>query len=199
MASAWHLCASSTSFTYWGLCGALYFVEWSTAFIESAALAYRRFNRRGTASSFAALLASVSASAAGAYNFWFRFPGIPELLTNRWFVGYVVATFLFGMAVSYYWDNNDAKLIDILDAALRLCGTGMVFYSLSQLWELAVLATAALILATTFVLPRVRAARRLSLTGAALCKAPHVQMACSACHACMLWTLQQRHLLEGDL
>lgn len=157
----------------------------------------RRFNRRGTASSFVALLASLSASAAGAYNFWFRFPGIPELLTNRWFLGYVAATFLLGMATSYYFDNDDAKLIDILCAALRLCGTAMLFYSLAQLWELALLATAALMLAVTFVLPRVRRAQRLSLTGASGLGAisPHLSVQLHACCAAVLPTRRREALV----
>jgi hypothetical protein len=113
----------------------------------------RQFNRRGTFTTLAAVVASVSANAVGAYQFWFRFPGIPELLSNRWILCYVALSFLLGMAVSYYFDNHDEKLIDILCTGLRLLGMAMVFYSFSQVWEVAAVAVCILTLAVALILP----------------------------------------------
>jgi hypothetical protein len=114
----------------------------------------------------AAVVASISANAVGAYQFWFRFPGIPELLSNRWFLCYLALSFLLGMAVTYYFDNNDGKLIDILCAGLRVLGMAMVFYSFSQLWELAAVAVCLLTLAVAFILPGLRRTQHLMLAGA---------------------------------
>lgn len=98
-------------------------------------------------------LAALGASATGVFNFFFRFPDLPDLLTSRWFLSYVAISFLLGMAAAYYYDCDDPKLIDILCAALRIVGALMVFYSLAQLWELAMVAEVALAAAVAFVFP----------------------------------------------
>jgi hypothetical protein len=118
----------------------------------------RRFNQRGSSSSLLAAIAAMGASATGAYNFVFRFPDIPELLQNRWFLLYVAVAFFIGAAASYFFDRHDEKLLDILCVGLRIIGACMVFYSLSQLWELALAAVALLGVTVTWLLPRRHAA-----------------------------------------
>lgn len=128
-----------------------------------AVLRCRRFNQRSTAGSVAAALTALGVSATGVLNFWFRFPDIPDLLTSPAFLGYIAVSLLFGMAVSYYFDTGDEKLIDILCVGLRLVGAGMIFYSLSQLWEVALAAVIVLVAAVTFFLPRVHFAHSAAM------------------------------------
>lgn len=77
---------------------------------------------------------------------WFRFPDIPTLVTNRWFLAYVAVSFFIGAAVSYYFDSADSKIMDIISAALRLAGGSLVFYSLCQIWEIGAAALLLLLL-----------------------------------------------------
>jgi hypothetical protein len=88
----------------------------------------------------------------GLVNLWFRFPDTPALLTNRMFLAYVAVSFLVGAAISYYLDNADKKIIDILSVGLRLLGAGLVFYSLSQVWEVGIVAV--IILVASQLVPR---------------------------------------------
>lgn len=118
-------------------------MEQTTA-ARSSALC-RRFTHRGSALNLAAGVTALGASATGFYNVLFRFPDIPDLLHSPWFLGYVAVAFFVGASATYYYcDEHDAKLVDILCAALRIVGALMVLYALSQLWELAVGVTAAL-------------------------------------------------------
>lgn len=86
--------------------------------------------------SAAAGLTALGVSATGFAKMWFRFPDIPTLVTNRWFLAYVAVSFFIGAAVSYYFDSADSKIMDIISAALRLVGGSLVFYSLCQIWEI---------------------------------------------------------------
>lgn len=90
-----------------------------------------------TALSLAAGLSTLGVSITGMAKLWFRFPDTPTLLTNRIFLAYALGSFLIGAAVWYYFDNADGKIIDILAVGLRLLGAGLVFYSCSQVWEVA--------------------------------------------------------------
>lgn len=90
-----------------------------------------------TALSLAAGLSTLGVSITGLAKLWFRFPDTPALLTNQIFLAYAVGSFLIGAAVWYYFDNADGKIIDILAVGLRLLGAGLVFYSCSQVWEIA--------------------------------------------------------------
>lgn len=95
----------------------------------------RRVKPGNTMMSAAAGLTALGVSATGFAKMWFRFPDIPTLVTNRWFLLYVAVSFFIGAAVSYYFDSADSKIMDIISAALRLVGGSFVFYSLCQIWE----------------------------------------------------------------
>lgn len=96
--------------------------------------------------SAAAGLTALGVSATGLAKMWFRFPDIPTLVTNRWFLAYVAVSFFIGAAVSYYFDSADSKIMDIISAALRLAGGSLVFYSLCQIWEVGAAAVLLLLL-----------------------------------------------------
>ena len=106
----------------------------------------------GKVLSLTALLGVMGISVTGLLNAWFRFTGISELLQSYWVLAYVAISFLFGMAVTYYFDNTgDRKLNIILKAFLRLLGASLVVIAFQQLWEAAlivVMCMCALLLAT---------------------------------------------------
>lgn len=105
--------------------------------------------------SAAAGLTALGVSATGVAKMWFRFPDIPDLVTNRWFLAYVAVSFFIGAAVSYYFDSADSKIMDIISAGLRLVGGSLVFYSLCQIWELG--SAAVLLLLLIALRPQTRA------------------------------------------
>lgn len=96
-------------------------------------------------------------------NFWFRFPNVADVLTSPWFLAYLIFSFLIGMAVTYYFDNEaDAKAHAILRAALRVAGAACVAYATQQLWEVAAVCVAALFV-SLWLLPRGLTARAIAV------------------------------------
>lgn len=130
----------------------------ASVFLCSIVLAFfvirhlQRVRHGGTVFSIATALAAMGISVSGLLRFWFRFPDLPELLQSRWVLAYIAASYLSGMAVTYYFDTDSGKVIDILSAAMRMLGASMVFYACSQVWEVALAAVA--LLTVSLLLPR---------------------------------------------
>lgn len=133
-----------------------------------------------TMMSAAAGLTALGVSATGFAKMWFRFPDIPTLVTNRWFLAYVAVSFFIGAAVSYYFDSADSKIMDIISAALRLVGGSLVFYSLCQIWEIG--AAAVLLLLVIALQPSKPTARGLVMPSTPAGAPAYVPVACRCVH-----------------
>lgn len=104
----------------------------------------------------ASVLGALGVGVSDLTHFWFHFPTLEAALTSRWLLAYVALSFLIGVAVTYYWDNEgDAKAHTILRAALRILGAVLVAYATHQLWEAAA-ASVALLVAALWLTPRAR-------------------------------------------